>query len=155
MTLSVLADFGYTNRMTNKFLLRLTCVALIAPTLAACGLGYSKNPPDEFNIVRRPPLILPPEFDLRPPTGDQQAPAARQGSELARLVVLRNLPDEKQPDAVEQRLLDKAARDEVYGGGIREALANKGSGKVSEEAAVIEALVIDQAGNGQPAPTTE
>ncbi len=40
--------------------------------VAACGgtaesLGFGRNPPDEFAVVERPPLSLPPEFSLRPP----------------------------------------------------------------------------------------
>jgi hypothetical protein len=40
--------------------------------LAGCSditdtLGLGRNPPDEFAVVDRPPLALPPDFDLRPP----------------------------------------------------------------------------------------
>jgi hypothetical protein len=40
--------------------------------LAGCGgmteaLGLGRNPPDEFAVVERPPLVLPPDFHLRPP----------------------------------------------------------------------------------------
>lgn len=34
---------------------------------AADALGIGRNPPDEFAVVDRPPLAMPPEFDLRPP----------------------------------------------------------------------------------------
>ena len=42
--------------------------------LGACGgtvqenLGLGKRSPDEFQVVRRAPLILPPDYTLRPPT---------------------------------------------------------------------------------------
>ena len=130
--------------MTRKIFFRLSLVALMAPIMAACGLGYSKNPPDEFNVVRRAPLILPPEFNLRPPSNNQAAPAARQGAELARLLVLPAPQNEKQPDNVEQRLLDKATRGGVYGDGVRNTLESERTGKASEAAPVIEALVADQ-----------
>ncbi|MDX2073290.1 MAG: DUF3035 domain-containing protein [Alphaproteobacteria bacterium] len=42
--------------------------------LAACGettvketLGIDRRAPDEFRVVSRPPLSVPPQFDLRPP----------------------------------------------------------------------------------------
>ncbi|MFA6279508.1 MAG: DUF3035 domain-containing protein [Bdellovibrionales bacterium] len=40
--------------------------------LSACSgasesLGFGRNPPDEFAVVERPPLSLPPDFSLRPP----------------------------------------------------------------------------------------
>jgi len=42
-----------------------------AASLSACGLGgvlgLDKRAPDEFAVVKREPLIIPPEHDLRPP----------------------------------------------------------------------------------------
>lgn len=54
--------------------LSLTCLLL----LTACGgntvkqtLGLETQAPDEFRVVSRPPLSVPPQFSLRPPsTGD-------------------------------------------------------------------------------------
>ncbi len=51
----------------SLFLLGLTTVAL-----SACGelrqdLGLGRTPPDEFAVVERPPLAMPPDFGLRPP----------------------------------------------------------------------------------------
>lgn len=130
--------------MTGKIFFRLSLIALCAAVLAACGLGYNKNPPDEFNVVRRAPLILPPEFNLRPPSNNQTAPVGKQGAELARLLVLPAPQNEKQPDDVEQRLLDKASRGGVYGDGVRNMLESERTGKASETAPVIETLVADQ-----------
>lgn len=129
----------------KPLILRLSLLAVLPPLLVGCGLGYNKNPPDEFNVVRRAPLILPPEFNLRPPLKNQSKPAAKQGADLARLIVLRAPQSETQPDAVEQRLLEKAARGGVFGDGVRDTLENERTGKASEEAAVIEVLVVDQA----------
>lgn len=44
-------------------------VAALSLALAACGTG--KNPPDEFVVVAKPPLTVPPEFSLRPPRPGQ------------------------------------------------------------------------------------
>jgi hypothetical protein len=56
-----------------KLLPTLVPLALLA-LLGACSstsvrdtLGINKNAPDEFVVVSRPPLSLPPEFELRPP----------------------------------------------------------------------------------------
>jgi len=53
-------------------LLRGACIAAIALGLAACeqlrsATGQVKNPPDEFRVVSRAPLSMPPDFTLRPP----------------------------------------------------------------------------------------
>ncbi|MFQ5984904.1 MAG: DUF3035 domain-containing protein [Alphaproteobacteria bacterium] len=47
------------------------CLAL-AVALPGCeeareALGFSKQPPDEFQVVARAPLSVPPDFTLRPP----------------------------------------------------------------------------------------
>lgn len=51
--------------------------------LAACSsgtvqetLGLDRAAPDEFRVVSRPPLAVPPEFNLRPPGDTSDAPAA-------------------------------------------------------------------------------
>jgi hypothetical protein len=47
-------------------------LALAGAALAACGgiredLGLGRSPPDEFAVIDRPPLAMPPDFGLRPP----------------------------------------------------------------------------------------
>ena len=57
----------------------LTAVIVLALGLQACGqvqsaLGQKKNPPDEFQVVARPPLSMPPNFALRPPAPGSTRP---------------------------------------------------------------------------------
>ncbi|MGC2857295.1 DUF3035 domain-containing protein [Novispirillum sp. DQ9] len=58
--------------MTRGLLLSLCSVALAA-SLTGCGsgvketLGLNRQAPDEFQVVSRPPLAIPPDFRLRPP----------------------------------------------------------------------------------------
>ncbi len=55
-------------------------LALVA--LGGCSgvrenLGLVRKPPDEFTVVRKPPLVIPPNFSLRPPrTGSEAAEEA-------------------------------------------------------------------------------
>lgn len=49
----------------------LLCAALL-PATAGCAwigdaIGAGKQPPDEFVVVNRRPLVVPPDFQLRPP----------------------------------------------------------------------------------------
>lgn len=44
----------------------LSVLLLSSVALAACG-GNGKNSPDEFAVVDRPPLVIPPEAALTPP----------------------------------------------------------------------------------------
>jgi hypothetical protein len=68
---------------------------LLAAGLAvsACGdtrkaLGFDKAPPDEFKIVNRAPLSLPPDYALRPPTPGAARPQEQTIPDQARQVVL-------------------------------------------------------------------
>lgn len=53
--------------------LALLLAGFLAGFLAGCGgdveeaLGLGKNPPDEFAIVTKAPLAIPPDYSLRPP----------------------------------------------------------------------------------------
>ncbi len=56
-------------------------MALAGVGLMLCGctafrtaIGATKNPPDEFTVVTKAPLVIPPDFNLRPP---QPGAAAR------------------------------------------------------------------------------
>jgi Protein of unknown function (DUF3035) len=53
--------------------------AAAAVSLAGCGttkkaLGLEKSAPDEFRIVTKAPLIMPPDFSLRPPRPGEARP---------------------------------------------------------------------------------
>ncbi len=50
----------------------IALVAVLPVALSACSdvkrsLGFEKQPPDEFQVVPRAPLAMPPDFSLRPP----------------------------------------------------------------------------------------
>jgi hypothetical protein len=57
-----------------KRIIRLAALGAALSSLAACGggsiqetLGIAKRAPDEFAVVKQAPLIMPPNFALRPP----------------------------------------------------------------------------------------
>lgn len=68
-------------------------VALLLP-LGACeslrkAAGIEKTPPDEFAVLSRAPLTLPPDYTLRPPQAGAFRPQESQPTELARQTVFR------------------------------------------------------------------
>ena len=72
----------------------LVAVALSAVVLTACenprrAFGLEKQSPDEFQVVQRAPLNLPPEFTLRPPEPGAQGPDVVTPREEARSAVFR------------------------------------------------------------------
>ena len=56
-------------------------VCLVTLSLTACqaardAVGLNRRAPDEFTVLKKPPLVLPPDFNLRPP--GQGAPPGSQ-----------------------------------------------------------------------------
>ena len=97
----------------------LTLVAATGFALSGCGatrsaLGLDKSPPDEFAVVTKAPLIVPPDFSLRPPKPGAPRPQEIQPSQTARTALLGNgETQEGGPSAGESALLMQAGADRV------------------------------------------
>ncbi len=77
---------------TNFF--SIFCLAGAALLLSACEnvrseLGLNKQSPDEFRVVSRAPLSLPPEFTLRPPEPGSVRPQEGSAQDRAKRAVFR------------------------------------------------------------------
>jgi len=65
---------------TRQTLTALLAVSLLV-SVAGCSsvkkeFGVGRQSPDEFMVVKRAPLTLPPDYDLRPPSADGAPPAS-------------------------------------------------------------------------------
>jgi hypothetical protein len=91
----------------------------LALGLSACGgfrdqLGLNKQSPDEFRVVSRAPLTVPPDFQLRPPEPGAPRPQVGTTAQQAERAVFRNTTIAQQTasapnrTAGEQALLDAA-----------------------------------------------
>jgi hypothetical protein len=69
-------------------------------------LGVGRNSPDEFAVVKRAPLSLPPDYDLRPPSAENMQ-AGGDASGQARAALLGKSSDEGVKGAGEKSLLGK------------------------------------------------
>jgi hypothetical protein len=100
----------------------LLAVLGLAALFAGCSdvadtLGLGRNPPDEFAVVDRPPLALPPDFDLRPPKPGAPRPQEINTAQRASTMLFgpkakmadrdASPPDESRSDA-EKALLESA-----------------------------------------------
>jgi hypothetical protein len=68
-------------------------LACAAGALGACSsvgnaLGFQKNSPDEFRVVAKAPLVVPPDYALRPPSPGEPRPQELQPESSARLALL-------------------------------------------------------------------
>ena len=79
--------------------------------LTGCGggeaLGFGKVTPDEFRVVAKAPLTLPPEYSLRPPTPGEPRPQELQPESAARQAVLGEAAAVKRSDG--EKLLAQRA----------------------------------------------
>lgn len=69
--------------MKTALIRAVLLTSFAATALAGCGdmrrtLGWERTPPDEFAVVARAPLSLPPDYSLRPP--QPGAPRPQEGS---------------------------------------------------------------------------
>ena len=119
--------------------------------LAACGddaseaFGYGKSAPDEFTVISRPPLILPPDYNLRPPGSGTARAAIPKPNEVAKILVLgRDIGTPQKNTPGEEILLENAAATQPAGDSIREIIENERTGTVSKSPDLTEALTKDQ-----------
>ena len=92
----------------------LAAMALLgaAVSLNACGhareaLGIAKVTPDEFRVVTKAPLTLPPDYDLRPPAPGEPRPQELQPESAARLALLGQAANSNRSEG--EKLLVKMA----------------------------------------------
>ncbi len=98
---------------------RVMIVAAMAATagLAGCqstqkALGMSKVTPDEFRVVTKAPLVVPPDFALRPPAPGEPRPQELQPESAARNALLGQREAESRTDG-EKMLVAKAGADKA------------------------------------------
>src|ERR1700687_5118505 len=71
----------------------MASAVLAAGGLAGCNsasraLGMTKVTPDEFRVVTKAPLVVPPDYSLRPPAPGQPRPQELQPESAARTAML-------------------------------------------------------------------
>ena len=108
--------------------------------LAACGrgtvqdaLGMGKRSPDEFAVVSRAPLILPPDYGLRPPGSGESRPGVNTPGDRARATLTGE--GLQQPGARDQEMVSAAfdEPDEAASSGERALVAQATTAPVDPE----------------------
>lgn len=96
----------------------IVATALVAAAgLAGCqstqkALGMTKVTPDEFRIVTKAPLVVPPDYALRPPAPGEPRPQELQPESAARNALLGQREAETRSDG-EKMLVAKAGADKA------------------------------------------
>ena len=91
--------------------------AVAALGLAGCqstqqALGMTKVTPDEFRVVTKAPLVVPPDYALRPPAPGKPRPQELQPESAARLALLGQRDAETRSEG-EKLLVSKAGADKA------------------------------------------
>ena len=141
--------------MQGLGVIRFVCAASLIFTLAACEgvkkqFGLTKQSPDEFRVVARAPLTLPPDYTLRPPQPGAVRPQEGTPAQRARKAVFR-VDDSKTLAPVQanattglsagERSLLKAAGADKIDTNIRE-LVNREAESIRNDKGFLEALVF-------------
>ncbi len=66
--------------MRNKLLLAGIVVAIVGMLPACSKIGG----PDEFSVLKNPPLVVPPDYHLRPPGDESELKGAFTPQEIAK-----------------------------------------------------------------------
>ncbi len=98
---------------------RFSMILLGFFTLSACGgvkdtLGLNRQAPDEFRVVSRAPLTLPPDFNLRPPAPGQTPTDTAIPQRSAQTALLGDTaPPAPQATTAAQKFLQQAGADKA------------------------------------------
>ena len=115
---------------------------ILAPTvLTACSaLGGGKNPPDEFAITTKAPLVVPPDYALRPPKPGETRPQELSASERAQQVLLGD-PSAAPPSEGEVLLLQKTGAVSADRN-IRNILGAENGGRAEKDSSLANQLLF-------------
>ena len=108
--------------MTRGFRTFATALSLTAATfLAGCGgfseaLGLSRSSPDEFTVLTKQPLVVPPNVNLRPPSrGEAVPPEVRSVNRSREVVFGRGVKKDDALSTGENVILARAGATEATG----------------------------------------
>ena len=79
------------------------------------SLGLTRNSPDEFAVVKRAPLEMPPDYALRPPQPGAPRPQEQAAADQARAAVLGGRGGGKSASPAESSLVHAAGGAQISG----------------------------------------
>ena len=143
---------------SRDHVLRVTALAAILGTgLAVEGCqslreatGVGKNPPDEFTVLTKAPLVIPPDFNLRPPQPGAARPQEKSSDQQARQAIEQAGPGEPGKQAPDFRL--RRAEDGLPDIGARSGQAPDPNAVVGEQSLSSKLLDYQPSNGAQPAP---
>jgi hypothetical protein len=119
-----------------RSLLIIAALGLAATGCSSVGkaLGGGKNPPDEFAIVTKAPLTLPPDYALRPPRPGETRPQEKSTSERAQELLVGDAS--KTPPSQGELLLVQQVGALNIDPNIRQLLGAENGGHIAKDASL-------------------
>jgi len=136
----------------NWILLAVSLV--LVGSLAGCGgdskvgriLGYEKASPDEFSVVKRAPLALPPDYGLRPPRVGAQRPQAVSARDDAKDSLIKTEKRASKPKSSVRRAARNRAQSQQQGRSESEVALLKRSGALGVDPIIRQTVNQETAG---------
>ncbi len=120
--------------------------------LSPCGgsnnlVGFNRDVPDEFTVVTRAPLVMPPDISLRPPASGARGPQDQASYDRARSAVF-GAPAKNEGDLSqgENQLLSRAGADEIDPDN-RPAMPADDQGTVQKDESFIDSILFWRSGS--------
>ena len=129
----------------KKYMLQSILTVATVALLAGCQnvkreIGMGRNSPDEFLVVKRAPLSLPPDFELRAPAPGEMPPASA-SSDQAKTVVFGQTTVLNTTTAGENTLLNKMAANQADPA-IRSTINREAGYMEIKDKAVVDRLIF-------------
>lgn len=145
-------------RRLGRLLLAAALAPVLSVALSGCGnvratLGLDKKPPDEFSVVTRAPLTLPPDAKLRPPRTGERDTGENSPVERAKQAVFgMNAEPTANPSNSqgEQSLLRRAGATDVRPN-IRQVIDEEGAQAVKADERLIDEILFWRKAKETPA----
>lgn len=133
----------------NRAILVIAVLGFAASGCSSLGkaLGTGKNPPDEFAIVTKAPLTIPPDYSLRPPKPGETRPQERSPSERAQQLMVGDQASQP-PSQGELALIQQAGALDVDSN-IRSILNAENGGWAEKDDSLANRLLFWNVNNNQ------
>ncbi len=132
-----------------RAVLGVAALGIVATGCASNGgaLGSTKNAPDEFAVVTKAPLTLPPDFALRPPRPGDPRPQEKSPSERAKQLMLGD--ETKAPPSDGELALIQSAGALTVDSNIRAILAAENGGWAEKDDSLSNRVMFWRVNNGE------
>ncbi len=136
----------------TRMVVTAASLGALALALGGCAgigkaLGSGKNPPDEFAIATKAPLVVPPDYALRPPKPGETRPQELTSSQRAQQVLLGDRSAAPPSDG-EQLLLQRSGA-LLADQNIRSILGAESGGRAEKDRSLANQLMFWKFVNGE------